>query len=61
MSIQYTLLGFKPTTVETRVSSHNHWTRTPTCSNVLENYTYQTWFPVVGNFLTQAATLLPFV
>ena len=27
MSIQYTVLGFEPTTFRTRVCSHNHWTR----------------------------------
>ena len=30
MSIQYTVLGFEPTTFGARVSSHNHWTRAPT-------------------------------
>ena len=29
MSIQYTVLGFEPTTFGTRVSSHNHQTRPP--------------------------------
>ena len=29
MTIQYTALGFEPTTFGTRVSSHNHQTRLP--------------------------------
>ena len=27
MPIQYTVLGFEPTTFRTQVSSHNHWTK----------------------------------
>ena len=29
MTIQYTALGFEPTTLRTRVSSHSHQTRAP--------------------------------
>ena len=37
MTIQYTVLGFEPTTFGTRVSSHNHQTRAPT---QLPTYSY---------------------
>ena len=40
MSIQYTAPGFKPTTFNTRVSSHNHQTRAPAMSPQIHIFSF---------------------